>query len=760
MIKTISCFQLPFRAVAVLCLAAGLLFLPGTMPAARESAPAAPEKPPPPETIEPGQSCVNSDCHATMGKKKFLHGPINFGECEPCHIAIGNLHRFVKRPAGRELCLKCHEIPPPKAVRHKPFTEDCTLCHVLHESSERYFVEGGTSVQGCLREGCHEKFPRDHEVKHVSVEKGGCLVCHTSHQSEHEKLLTHEAGDLCTLCHIDFPMRLEGAVSSHTPRIRKNCTICHMPHGGEAKYLVPADEKKFCRKCHEILLDEHEYLAHPHSSMIAEKKCRECHEPHSSPRNRLLSQPAMDLCLGCHDKTVEMEGRTLSNIDKQIKDAKYVHGPIRQKDCVACHAAHGSELFDILKKPFPTAFYATHEKGAYDSCFDCHNRDFIELERTNLTGFRNGDHNLHYLHVIEKEKGRSCRTCHHEHASSQPKHIRTEIKFGQWDMPLEYTMTETGGGCATPCHPAYRYDHIRPVDNQKGEPRPIAASEKVPGRVRPSAPIITPPSVDPDEFAHIPSVALHAGEAAPFFSLSTRDGSVHNLDRVSTPTLLLFLNPSDPFTSPSLTAFHEIFDANPAEARKIRRWVVLPRQQRMSEVRRLEAAISGDWTVLLDSEGKVFPTYRIVATPTAVLLEGGRRIRQVYAGYDHNMARRVQADLNRFFNVEAAPKKTVELLTPTQLILQLARRLASRGLWESALDFYLEVEAKESLPPLAQIELAEIYMEMEMPDKAIEVLQKVKAPPEEQQRVALLLLRSQEIKAGKLVEPKPPAVTR
>lgn len=74
------------------------------------------------------------------------------------------------------------------------------------------------------------------------------------------------------------------------------------------------------------------------------------------------------------------------------------------------------------------------------------------------TGFRDGDRNLHYLHVNRQKKGRSCRACHDMHASTQPFQLRERVKFGRWLMPLNFKKTETGGSCSTGCHKLRVYD--------------------------------------------------------------------------------------------------------------------------------------------------------------------------------------------------------------------------------------------------------------------------------------------------------------
>ncbi|MFH0794314.1 MAG: tetratricopeptide repeat protein, partial [bacterium] len=92
--------------------------------------------------------------------------------------------------------------------------------------------------------------------------------------------------------------------------------------------------------------------------------------------------------------------------------------------------------------------------------------------------------------------------------------------------------------------------------------------------------------------------------------------------------------------------------------------------------------------------------------------------------------------------------------------LQMGRRMAARGLWDKALDYYLKAQTEEPLPAEAQIELAEIYLKLERPDQAIEILNRI--PPEgpEAARVAPLMERARELKAAPTTGNKPPKVTR
>lgn len=96
----------------------------------------------------------------------------------------------------------------------------------------------------------------------------------------------------------------------------------------------------------------------------------------------------------------------------------------------------------------------------YASCFDCHNSEIAVDELTStLTDFRDDQQNLHFLHVNKEIKGRTCRACHQVHASTQRKHVRTSVPFGKinWELPIEFTKTESGGTCVVGCHAPKEY---------------------------------------------------------------------------------------------------------------------------------------------------------------------------------------------------------------------------------------------------------------------------------------------------------------
>ena len=179
--------------------------------------------------------------------------------------------------------------------------------------------------------------------------------------------------------------------------------------------------------------------------------CKFCHRPADKSQHTFkLPRQEGELCFNCH--------RDLA----LIEDNAQHRGPVEHKKCTTCHAVHGSDRPLLLKKNFPSEFFAPFKIESYQLCFDCHPQGkVLEEETTAATNFRNGKRNLHYFHVNQKE--RTCRTCHFFHASGQPMLIREEMPYGNWNMPIHFEKTTTGGSCSPGCHKTQKYDRETPV---------------------------------------------------------------------------------------------------------------------------------------------------------------------------------------------------------------------------------------------------------------------------------------------------------
>ncbi len=402
------------------------------------------------------EGCVSEKCHATMGKAKFVHGPIGVGQCIVCHAPVkGKKHPSGSKPdftlpsKGKALCYLCHEPMDQKAVVHGPIKKgDCISCHDPHQSNTEKQLTKETTSQLCF--SCHENNKTNKKVVHGPVAAGDCNVCHNPHSSDFPGLIVMRGYDLCFLCHLDRKAQFE-LKHRHKPAT-EGCNGCHNSHSSDFPYILHAENDTLCYSCHKPTEEKIKGAKVLHSA-LKDRNCTICHTAHASDYPRQLKAAAKDVCYSCHKE-----------LGIRVKKAAFVHGPVRQDDCYACHDPHGSGYTMILKKAFPAEFYMPYATENYAMCFDCHNRD-IALDKftTTLTGFRNGDQNMHWLHV-NREKGRSCKACHEMHAGDQARHVRREVPFGKvWKYPINYTQTKNGGRCEVGCHKPKDYDRINPV---------------------------------------------------------------------------------------------------------------------------------------------------------------------------------------------------------------------------------------------------------------------------------------------------------
>ncbi len=394
--------------------------------------------------------CVTEKCHPSILKKSNEHA---VGDtCDSCHEVVEAEHpqkgkkTFKLAKEEPDLCYDCHDAMGQKKSVHSPVEQGmCTSCHNPHASDNEKLL---TDPPKELCKGCHED-QTTFEYMHGPASTGDCVECHAVHEADEEHLLLKPERDLCLGCHdemegIDQKQFVHSALDS-------GCTACHNPHGSAHKKLLAADGQAVCFDCHDSIADTVKAATSPHKPVGSEKGCASCHTPHASDNESLLLEPQKALCVSCHEKIL-------------TKDMKVLHGPIEKGECVGCHNPHGSTNRKILEKEFPPDAYVPYTGTEYALCFSsCHKRELMQYEETSFaTKFRDGERNLHYVHVNKTEKGRSCRFCHEIHGGPNPKLIAESVPFGQWQLPLNYVKTETGGGCTPGCHKAQVYNRDVP----------------------------------------------------------------------------------------------------------------------------------------------------------------------------------------------------------------------------------------------------------------------------------------------------------
>ena len=414
------------------------------------------------------EGCVTAQCHPTLLKAKNVHPVAE--SCDSCHQSLKgphpqkNVKTFKLVQAPPELCAMCHSPFGKKPQVHAPVKNGmCTTCHDPHSSDlPKLLVRPMRDL--CL--SCH---PDKVEAPflHGPTSAGDCTACHSPHESENKALVLKDGPELCLPCHFD--MQEEMKKKTVHPALLGGCTSCHNPHGAQYKKLLSADGKNLCFQCHPKIAEKIEKAKVMHAPVNTQTGCASCHSPHASNNAKLLLNTGKELCLTCHKTLIK-------------KTMTMLHGPIQQGMCNPCHDPHASKEAKLLIKEFPTDTYVPYTNQEYELCFSCHNRDLLRFPDTSFaTGFRDGERNLHYVHVNKTEKGRNCKVCHNIHGSSNAKLVADRVGFGKWELPLKFVKTDTGGQCSPGCHKPFNYDRKTPG---KAPEKPEAAK---PGTAKPEA---------------------------------------------------------------------------------------------------------------------------------------------------------------------------------------------------------------------------------------------------------------------------------
>jgi predicted CXXCH cytochrome family protein len=322
---------------------------------------------------------------------------------------------------------------------------------------------------------CHKDNISGMSHVHGPIAAGACDSCHSSHSSKFAKLLPAQGRDLCLSCHAEMKTQMASAKFIHKA-VEGNCSDCHDPHASNYTMQIKKDPLTLCSSCHEKQKTAAMNATFKHSVVTKEAACLNCHTAHGGDLAKLMRAEPVQVCMKCHEHDQkDASGRVIKNVAAVMDPAQVKHGPIRDGNCAGCHNTHGSDVSRLLVKTYPAEFYQDFDVAKYDLCFSCHDRQLVQTEKTaNLTGFRNGQRNLHFVHV-NRDKGRNCRSCHQTHASGNELHVRDSVPFGKWEMPIRFSKSDTGGSCSPGCHKPYTYDRDKPV-NYGGMP---AAPTKV-----------------------------------------------------------------------------------------------------------------------------------------------------------------------------------------------------------------------------------------------------------------------------------------
>ncbi len=423
-------------------------------------------------------SCITAVCHASYRSAPHLHQPTAVGACFSCHLQDTGNHTYPVARKGNAMCTFCHAVSGTKQHQHKAIEQQgCTACHDPHASRAKFLLVGDTVGATCAR--CHETPMKKHA--HEPFAAGQCTVCHQPHQSEYPSLLRNGAGaDHCFGCHTDKQKAMTQLPHVHKASLEA-CTNCHGPHATDYPKQLKRSANDTCLSCHAKLKDEMAKANVVHGA-IAEG-CVTCHDPHASSQPGELKERMDKVCLTCHDKPMKTaSGRNIASMAPVLASSS-LHGPVRSGGCSECHNPHAANEPNLLRKYFPDRFYAGFDVNNYALCFTCHDKQLVLLPKTAaLTNFRDGDRNLHFVHVNRSEKGRTCKSCHDVHGSNLPNHMAASVPFegSGWAMPIKYEAARDGGTCTPGCHDEKSYHRNKPVSTAP--------------KSNPETPLINPPA--------------------------------------------------------------------------------------------------------------------------------------------------------------------------------------------------------------------------------------------------------------------------
>lgn len=285
-------------------------------------------------------------------------------------------------------------------------------------------------------------------------------------------------------CHVELS-QLE---FDHGALARLRCGDCHWPDSQGAPPHPPSSDgepplpdaiasDRDCVRCHAESALRHGPESESDTDAGAEPRgadCLDCHDAHGGATADMLRGAGETVCMSCHAEEFEpararrRQRDTEPKSDSDELEAR-LHGLAAEEGrCSACHRSHAENRPALLRGNLPPGAYARYDRQAYSACWEpCHDASLVEEAKTrSATGFRNGDDNLHYRHVVKPARGRSCRLCHAPHRARGPGLIRNGMPYGKEVLTLTFTPTKSGGKCATSCHLTVEYSRIEAIPSR------------------------------------------------------------------------------------------------------------------------------------------------------------------------------------------------------------------------------------------------------------------------------------------------------
>ncbi|MCB9847548.1 MAG: hypothetical protein H6814_03945 [Phycisphaeraceae bacterium] len=401
------------------------------------------------------QGCTAAECHGPMAGLPFVHETFRRGACAECHQPDTGGHVFPQITAAESACTSCHATGADHKFQHKAMSEEaCLACHNPHSSRNAALLVGDTIQATCSR--CHP--PVRGMIAHEPYRAGRCTDCHDQHGADNPMLLLGgEGGENCRRCHAPVVTATEIGTHTHLG-VDGGCLGCHDAHTAANEGLLLAPIGTLCLSCHEDVNSEVTGARVSHESVMTGAQCLTCHDPHTSERASMLRDPQAKLCLSCHGEDLAgADGRRIKGLAHELDGDRALHGAVSMGECSACHSVHGGQYEGLLRAIKPGVLLGDFDIRNYALCFSCHDQRLTGP--ADATRFRDGNRNLHAVHLKEEGRSGGCTDCHAVHSGSGPRMIVETLNYqgSDWGTPMNFELTSDGGSCAPACHEKLSY---------------------------------------------------------------------------------------------------------------------------------------------------------------------------------------------------------------------------------------------------------------------------------------------------------------
>lgn len=234
-------------------------------------------------------------------KKDIPNSPARKDACETCHgpgaahVEKGGqkgvgIFIFSKKIADAKSksakCLSCHgnsrDLSFWDLSKHKVSDVSCDNCHTVHSGTPKNLK----ASQPDLCNICHRSIrAQQNKQSHHPIREGKikCTDCHEHHGGFGPKMVkANSVNDLCYQCHAEK----RGPYMWQHPPVEENCLICHTSHGSNHSKLLSSKVPQLCQNCHE-------WTQHPTTIY---NKFETFQGTATSRKNRMIARS----CLNCH----------------------------------------------------------------------------------------------------------------------------------------------------------------------------------------------------------------------------------------------------------------------------------------------------------------------------------------------------------------------------------------------------------------------------------------------------------------------------